>query len=217
MFMHIGLLIMLSFTLGFITSIPIGACQIEVAKRSLHNHLLSAFMVILGACAADIVYGIIALFGLTPFLRDKMTIAIFELACVVVLLTLAFFTLKQSAKPHITHMEVIILKSKRVGFVTGFLLALANPLMIFWWLVGANIIRDLGIIKMFNTTYSVIFISSAVLGLMTYLTTLAFILNWAHKFISHKTIQRVNFGLGTILVGLSIYFLISSLKVLLGY
>ncbi len=204
-----------AFAIGFLSAIPIGAAQIEAAKRALHNHLLSAFIVILGVASADFMYGCIAFYGLAPFLENKLVVALFELVCVVILWVLAFFTIRQSSKPHISHMEMAILQSKRVAYVTGFLLGLSNPLMIFWWLVSAKIVRDIGIIQVFSVLPSTIFLFFAIFGMMTYLISLSLVLHWAHKFISQKVIQRLNFSLGIVLILLSIYFLITSLKVLL--
>ena len=205
-----------AFALGFISALPIGAAQIEAAKRALHNHLLSAFVVILGVVSADVIYGCIALFGLAPYLENRTVVAVFELVCVVFLWVLAFLTFRQSAKAHISNMELVILQSKRLAFVTGFLLGISNPLMIFWWLISAKIIRDIGIISTFHPVTSLVFLIFAAGGIITYLTSLCVILQWAHKFVSHKVIQRVNFTMGIVLSLLSLYFLYTSLKVLLA-
>jgi len=205
-----------AFLLGFFSAIPIGAAQIEAAKRALHDHLLSAFVVIIGAVSADLIYGCIAFFGIAPFLEHKTVVAIFKLACVIILWALAFLTIKQSAKPHLTHMEMAILQSKRVAFVTGFLLGISNPFMIVWWLISAKIIRDIGIIKTFHPATSFIFLLFTALGVITYLGSLCIILHRAHKFISHKAIQRLNIAMGIVLIILSLYFLTTALKILLA-
>ena len=205
----------IGFVLGILASAPIGACQIEVIKRSLHNHLLSALMVVAGSATPDVLYGLIAFFGFAPFLEHKDVVAVFGLVCTVLMWILAYFTLKQSAKPHITNMDMQILKSKRVGYVTGVLLSATNPLTIFYWLIGAKIVIDIKVINRFNSYTYVVFVLAGTLGMMTYLSALAFILHWVHKFISHTTIRRINFILGIILILLSVYFLFTSLKVLI--
>jgi len=57
--------------MGFLTAIPIGATQIEIAKRSLNNQIPAALMVVLGSVFSDVMYGIIALFGVALFYRLK--------------------------------------------------------------------------------------------------------------------------------------------------
>ena len=82
--------------MGFFTAIPIGATQIEIAKRSLNNRLQAGLMVVLGSVSSDVMYGFIALFGVAPFLRNLRVIAIFKLVGAAFLLILAFCTFRQN-------------------------------------------------------------------------------------------------------------------------
>ncbi len=201
--------------MGFMTAIPIGATQIEIAKRSLNNHLRAAYMVAAGSVSSDVLYGIIALFGVAPFLESKTVVAIFGLAATVILWLLSFFTLRDGAKANMLELTHATLKSKRLSFVTGFSLAVTNPMMIVWWLIGVKIIKDVGLVPKFDTDTSLLFLAVGGFGLASYLTTLANILHWAKNFISNEMMKKVNYGLGVVLILLSFYFLVSSLHVLL--
>ncbi|MFZ1083166.1 MAG: LysE family transporter [Candidatus Kryptoniota bacterium] len=209
------LFLFLTYIMGFMTAIPIGATQIEIAKRSLNNHLRAAYMVAAGSVSSDVMYGVIALFGVAPFLENKMVVAIFGLAATVILWLLAFFTFRSGAKANMLELTHATLKSKRVSFVTGFSLAVTNPMMIVWWLIGVKIIKDAGLVSKFDANASLMFLMMAALGLCSYLITLANILHWAKNFISNDMMKKVNYGLGVVLVLLSFYFLISSLHTLL--
>jgi threonine/homoserine/homoserine lactone efflux protein len=202
--------------MGFFTAIPIGATQIEIAKRSLNDHLRAALMVVLGSVSSDVMYGFVALFGIAPFFNNRTIVAIFEFIGTVILWILAFFTLRQGAQAHLLDFNRSILKSRRLSFVMGFSLAITNPMMIFWWLIGVQIVKHLELVGTFTPTLSLLFLFFGGLGLTTYLSTLATVLHWAKKFISNKFMQRINFFLGIILLILSFYFLINSLKVFLG-
>ena len=202
--------------MGFFTAIPIGATQIEIAKRSLNNHLRAAFMVVLGSVSSDIMYGFIALFGIAPFFDNRTIVAIFELIGTVILWILAFFTLRQSAQQQLLDLNRSLLKSRRLSFVTGFSLAVTNPMMIFWWLIGVQIVRHLELVDTLTPTIALLFLFFGGLGLATYLSTLATVLHWAKKFVSNKAMQKVYLILGIVLILLSIYFLISSLKGFFG-
>jgi threonine/homoserine/homoserine lactone efflux protein len=202
--------------MGFFTAIPIGATQIEIAKRSLNDHFRAALMVVLGSVSSDVMYGFVALFGIAPFFDNRTIVAIFELIGTVILWILAFFTLKQSARPHLLDLNRSLLKSRRLSFVTGFSLAITNPMMIFWWLIGVQIVKHLDLVDTFTPTLSLLFLFFGGLGLATYLSTLATVLHWVKKFISDKTMRKVYFVLGVVLIVLSIYFLISSLKGFFG-
>ena len=202
--------------MGFFTAIPIGATQIEIAKRSLNDHFRAALMVVLGSVSSDVMYGFIALFGIAPFFDNRTIVAIFELIGTVILWILAFFTLRQSAQQQLLDLNRSLLKSRRLSFVTGFSLAVTNPMMIFWWLIGVQIVRDLRLVDTFTPAISLLFLFFGGLGLATYLSTLTTVLHWAKKFVSNKAMQKVYLILGIVLVLLSIYFLISSLKGLFG-
>jgi threonine/homoserine/homoserine lactone efflux protein len=201
--------------MGFFTAIPVGATQIEIAKRSLNKQLRAAYMVMIGSVCSDVLYGSIAFFGLAPFLEDKIVVAFFGLVGTLVLWVLAYFSFRQGTQSGKLNINHPLLKSKRLAFITGFSLAVTNPIMIFWWLVGAKIVKDLELVTTFTSVDSIGFLIFGGLGLAAYLGTLATVLHWAHKFISDKFMRRINLGLAFVLVALSIYFLVSSLRVLL--
>jgi threonine/homoserine/homoserine lactone efflux protein len=207
----------LSFTyvLGIITAVPIGATQIEIAKRALNNHLRAAYMVAAGSVSSDVMYGAIALFGVAPFLEDRIVVAIFGLVATVILWLLAFFTLRDGKNTNMLELTHATLKSKRISFVTGFSLAVTNPMMIVWWLIGVKMIEDLGLVSRFDANASLLFLVMGGLGLASYLLTLANILHRVKNFISNSMMKKVNFGLGIVLVLLSFYFLVTSLRALL--
>ena len=68
-----------AYMMGFLAAVPAGPVQIEVIRRSINGHMRSSFMVIAGALIADIIYGVIALFGIAPFLNDEKVMAVFWL------------------------------------------------------------------------------------------------------------------------------------------
>jgi threonine/homoserine/homoserine lactone efflux protein len=207
--------LLLTYFMGFVTAMPIGATQIEIAKRSLNNHLRAAYMVAAGSVSSDVMYGVIALFGVAPFLENKMVVAVFGLAATVILWVLAFFTFRAGAKANMLELTHSTLKSKRLSFVTGFSLAVTNPMMVVWWLIGVKIIRDIGLVSKFDTNASLMFLIAGGLGLGSYLITLANVLHWVKNFISNETMKKVNYGLGAVLIMLSIYFLVSSINTIL--
>jgi threonine/homoserine/homoserine lactone efflux protein len=207
-------LLLVIYCLGFVSAIPIGPAQIEIAKRSLNNHLRAAVMVVLGSISSDFIYGVIALFGVAPFFSNQKAVAIFELCGAVILWILAYLTLKEGTKPHLLKFTPSFLKSRRIALITGFSLSIVNPMMIFWWLVGVQIVRHLDLIDTFTPALSLSFVLCGVLGLATYLTALAVALHWAKKFFSNKAMKKIYVALGLVLIVLSFVFLINSLRIL---
>ncbi len=202
--------------MGFIAAIPIGATQIEIAKRSLNGHRRAAFMVVAGSVCSDVMYGFIALFGIAPFLKSKIVIAVFGIAATLILLVLAYLTFRDGKKSEMPETNQSVLKNNKLSFITGFSLAITNPMMIFWWLIGTRIIRDLGLVSDFDANTSLLFLIAGGAGIGSYLSTLTNILHWAKKFISNKISKKVNYSLGITLIVLACYFLFSSLRTLLN-
>ena len=205
-------LFLLAVGLGFITAIPVGGSQIEAAKRAIHGHLWAAWMVVLGSVSSDIMYGVIALFGIAPFLEIPWVTAVFSAVGAVVLWVLAYLTIKESQKPHHLRLDLDSLKSKRWAYLTGFFLAATNPAMILTWLYGATLAKHLGLATPFTSGLKVIFIAGGALGLGGYLASLSAVMHRIKHFIPMKAIGRVYYWLGIALSLLSLFFVYSFLR-----
>jgi threonine/homoserine/homoserine lactone efflux protein len=201
--------------MGFAAAIPIGATQIEIAKRCLNNHRQAAYMLVLGSVFSDVMYGFIAMFGIAPFLENKNIVAIFGIAATLILWALAFFTFKNNSNTGMDRMSSSSLNNKKFSLFIGFSLAITNPMMIIWWLIGEKFIRELGLISNFNINTILLYLIAGGTGIFSYLFALANILFWTKKIISNEMIKKVNLGLGFGLILLSFYFLIDSLYKLL--
>lgn len=205
-------LFLLAVGLGFITAIPVGGSQIEAAKRAIHGHLWAAWMVVLGSVSSDIMYGVIALFGIAPFLEIPWVTAVFSAVGAVVLWVLAYLTIKESQKPHHLRLDLDSLRSKRWAYLTGFFLAATNPAMILTWLYGATLAKHLGLATPFTSGLKVIFIAGGALGLGGYLASLSAVMHRIKHFIPMKAIGRVYYWLGIALSLLSLFFVYSLLR-----
>jgi threonine/homoserine/homoserine lactone efflux protein len=206
------LLFLLAWGLGFVAAIPVGPSQIEMAKRAIGGHPGAAAMVVAGSVSSDIVYGIIALFGLAPFLEAPWVMASFNAAGVVVLWALAFLTLRESRRPHDVGLEHPSFRSKRWAWLTGFSLAATNPPMILSWLVGVALAQRLGLASPFTTGAKGLFIAGGALGLASYLGGLGAALYRLKRFIAARVLRAVYFWLGIALFALSFVFAYGALR-----
>jgi len=205
-------LFLLAVGLGFITAIPVGGSQIEAAKRAIHGHLRAAWMVVLGSVSSDIMYGVIALFGIAPFLEVPWVMAVFSAAGAIVLWVLAYLTFKESKKPHHLRLDQNSLKSKRWAYLTGFSLAVTNPPMILTWLYGATLAKHLGLATPFTGGLKALFIAGGALGLGGYLASLSALMYRFKHFIPMKAIGKVYYWLGVALFLLSFFFVYNFLR-----
>lgn len=207
-------LFLLAVGLGFVTAIPVGGSQIEAAKRAIHGHLKAAWMVVLGSVSSDIMYGVIALFGVAPFLDIPWVMAVFSAVGAVVLWVLAYLTLRESKKPHHLRLGMNSLKSKRRAYVTGFSLAVTNPPMIITWLYGATLAKHLGLATPFTGGGKAIFIAGGALGLGGYLAGLSLVMYRIKHFIPMKAIGRVYYWLGIGLFLLAFFFVYNFIRII---
>lgn len=212
------LLVLVAYVMGFLTAIPPGATQIEIAKRAFDNKLHAAYMIVLASALSDTMYGCIALFGIAPFFQYRIVQAIFWMGGTVVLAVLSVVTLRRVSRTQDPGVNMTDETSSRlsVSFVTGFSLAVTNPMMIVWWLGGSRIILDVHIVEKFDPLHTVLFLVGGGLGLASYLSTFAHVLKWAKRFLSQNSLKKITIGMGIAFVALAIYFLVRSLETALG-
>jgi threonine/homoserine/homoserine lactone efflux protein len=208
-------LFLLAIGMGFLTAIPVGGSQIEAAKRAIHGHLLAAFMVVLGSVSSDIMYGVVALYGIAPILELPRVTAIFSAVGAVVLWVLAYMTIRESRKPHHIRLNQSSLKSKHWAYVTGFSLAVTNPPMILTWLYGATLARHIVLAGPFTPGLKALFIAGGALGLGSYLSVLSVVMYRIKHFIPLKALGRVYYWLGIGLLVLSLFFVYNFLRLVL--
>ena len=109
------------------------------ARRSLSGFPRAALMVVAGSVLSDVMYGVFAFLGIAPFLRDAKVVGVFWSLNALILVVLALFALRSSASRETrTAFVPLSLHDRRTSFVVGFSLAVTNPLMIVWWLLGGK-------------------------------------------------------------------------------
>ncbi len=213
--MHFIIFIISAYLMGCIAAIPAGPVQIEVVRRSINGHLKPSLMVVLGAFFADVFYGSIAFFGIAPFLEEEKVMAFFWLAGGLILTVLGILSIKHSLKVQEISYNPDHLKRKRWAFLGGLSLSATNPIMILWWLSGVRLFQDIGLIAEFNTDIALSFLAAGSLGLASYLVLLSLFIFWAKKFISLRTLQKINFFFGVFLLLIATYFVYTSFHSLL--
>lgn len=214
---RIILLILTSYAMGFVVAIPIGATQLEIARRSLNGFLSSALMIVVGSVISDVMYGVIALFGIAPFLQEPTVMAVFWLLNAIILIVLAIWTIRQSKSPLKSNKRSgNRLGKHNVAFLTGFLLAVTNPLMVVWWIFGVRLLIDLRLMVRHTASQSLLFLVVGGLGIGSYLSLLAFIVFKAKRFFSVPTIQKITLAFGVVLLGFATYFMVRSAEVLMN-
>ncbi len=204
--LRITLAVMAVYAMGFAAAIPVGPTQLEIARRSLNGYFSSALMIIVGQLISDLIYGIIALFGIAPFLQHPRVVAIFWLLNAIILVVVAILTIRQHhSSPENFEQARNRLKKHHIAFFVGFSLAITNPLMIVWWLLGAHLLIDAGLIVKYTAVENAAFLAVGGLGLGSYLALLAFIVLKGKGFLSEHTVASITVTFSVLLLGLAAY------------
>ena len=207
--------IAIAYLMGFAAAIPVGATQLEIAKRSLNGFPSSAVMLAAGSVISDAAYGVIALFGIAPFLQSPSATIIFSFVNAGILIILGFWALAESRKKIREDVKSKkILKKKNVAFITGFSLAVTNPIMIYWWLMGHRFLSDFNLIEWGKNPSTIVFLAAGSLGIGSYLILLTFGVYKIKKFFSFSTIKKITAYFGISLFLFAAYFLFKSLALL---
>jgi threonine/homoserine/homoserine lactone efflux protein len=210
------LLVFIGLIMGFISSIPVGAVQLEVAKKAIHGHLWPAIAIAIGSATSDLIYGVLTLFGLGGFLSQKeFKVGVYILGIIV--LAFLFFRSLREYKRGVIQYEKRLVYKKRISFFTGFTIAITNPGMVIWWIIGFKIFIDLELFDTITPLIKMTFLLSGCVGLVSYLIFIATILNMMQQSVSKKFLHKMNIYLMILLCALILYFIYKLITVIFNY
>jgi threonine/homoserine/homoserine lactone efflux protein len=207
-----ALLFLLAYALGFVAAIPVGGSQIEIAKRAIGGQLAAAGLVAVGSASSDMVYGVIALFGIAPIMERPGVLAAFDVVGAALLWVLAVVTLRRRHRVQPLGQTRAILAGLGGAYLTGFVLAFSNPPMILTWLLGVALAKRVGLASPFPVDARALFIAGGVLGLGSYQGLLAGVLYRVKHFIPVAAFDKVYLWLGIALWVLSFYFIYGAVQ-----
>lgn len=205
--------------LGFLSAIPIGAVQLQVIKKAMQGFRKPAVMIALGSGTSDLVYGILTLFGLGGVLMSDRFQLVFYLLGAAVL----SFLLYRSVLEYRGHSSAVEggpdakKNNHAYGFMTGFTLAITNPSIALWWIVGFKVFLDLGLFSKATFILRLVFVVSGVTGLVGYLVILAMIIHRIHHNIPDRVFRRMNLVLIVLFIILTGYFICKAAGYLVGF
>ena len=216
--LYIKLIVVVIFGLflGFLSAIPVGAVQLEVAKKALNGHLKPAIAIAMGSATSDMIYGLLTLFGLGHFLSNKK----FQIIVYVLGIIVLAFIFSRSFKEYtqkITKHETHLVFKKKISFLTGFTIAITNPGMVIWWIVGYRLFIDLSLFPEVNTPIKMLFVLSGCSGLSGYLVFIAHALDRMKKSVSDNFLHRMNLVLMILLTILIVYFIAKLTSIAFNY
>jgi threonine/homoserine/homoserine lactone efflux protein len=193
-----------SILLGLSLSIPIGPINIEMIKRGIKYGFFHSWFVGLGGMSADFVLMIAIFFGLSNFLNQSFVQLIMWFSGFIILCYLGYDSIKEAFKK----VEVsgkVIKKSLWKSFLSGFFIALSNPLNIIFWIsiYGSVLAIQLNSVE----RYQALIESSAIfLGITLWDLTVAISVHFGRKMINATLLKWLSIAAGISLIGFGISF-----------
>ncbi|MFD1032762.1 LysE family translocator [Metaplanococcus flavidus] len=121
--------------LGFSLSVPVGAITIEMIKRGLRNGFWHAWIVGVGGMSADVLLMLLIYYGIADFLTGPTAQITIWLCGFVVLVYLGIGSIREAFhKAHIDSGRAPQSDSLVKAYLSGFIIALSNPLNIIFWI-----------------------------------------------------------------------------------
>lgn len=189
--------------LGISLAAPIGPVNIEVIKRGLKHGFLPAFLLSLGAAAADTTYLLLIYFGLSKFINIPIVKTYIWFFGAIVLLYIGYLSVKEFFNR--IDLENSNQKASRNSFIAGYLITISNPMTIVWWLGVFGAIIGSSIQNVSKTT-ALIGSLTIILGVLLWFFALAILLHFGKRFINEKTMRHISMFAGIILIGFGLYF-----------
>lgn len=207
-------LVLFGLVLGFLSAIPVGAVQVEVMRLTLRGHRRAGIATAAGSATSDLIYGVLTLFGLAAVLTSHSVQIPFYLTGAAVLGWLLVRAIRDHRLPD--EERPTQGPKHHHAFMTGFLLAITNPGMVIWWLVGLRLAVDAGLCPLITVAQRIVFIVSGVGGLFGYLAAISFIVSRINGRFSDRLFAFMHRALIALLSLLVAYFLYRAVRLILG-
>lgn len=206
-------LVWYGLVLGFLSAIPIGAVQLQVVKLSLAGRKRAAIATALGSGTSDLFYGVLTLFGLAPVLHEERFQACFYLLGVAVLTFLLYRSVRDLRRCG-TEEDTAIRGEARGGFLLGFTLAVTNPGIVLWWIIGFRVFLDFGLFMEIPPVTLALFVFSGVAGLVGYLGIITAAVSRYRRAVTETALRRLNVAIVLLLAAVIVYFACKAFQML---
>lgn len=201
-------LVAYGMVIGVALAAPIGPINIEIVARGIRHGFRNGWYVGLGALSADTVYATIVVSGLTPIAdRPALRVPLF-LAGAAMLGWVGINSLRTATNPA-PDVRADTPRGKR-SFMTGFLVALLNPMGIVYWLsVGAALVAEA--VERVGRIGSPVLVLGVFLGLLAWVTTLSVAAQVSRRFVTGTGMRWITGISGVVILGFGAWFLVQGL------
>ncbi|KIL34520.1 amino acid transporter [Cohnella kolymensis] len=199
--------------LGLSISAPLGPINAAQIDRGLKSGFLHAWLIGLGAMAADIFYMILVFFGVIHFINQPFIKTFLWLFGAFVLIYTGFESLMAARNPqlHVAKNS----QSHWKTLITGFLMSVSSPLSILFWLgIYGSVLAQSAAAS--NQTQLIIYSSGIIAGLILWDLGMACVASAFRKLLTNSLMSAISVLSGLSLLGFGGYFGIQAFRILFG-
>jgi threonine/homoserine/homoserine lactone efflux protein len=196
------------FIIGFVLPIPIGPAGILCIRRTIAQGKLHGFLTGLSAALSDMMYSIVAAFGITlvsSFIYQHQHVI--RVVGGIILFVLGYRTLR----PHsIGETETHRVTTPIISFLSTFLVTLTNPMTVFAF---ATIFVTIGVVDLIhNHTSAVLLVAGVFAGSLSWFSLLTFLSSTFKVNIASNSLTLLNKITGFLLMLFGIIAFVTGLS-----
>jgi threonine/homoserine/homoserine lactone efflux protein len=194
--------------IGLSLGAPVGPINIEIARRVLRSGFRSGWLVGAGAISGDALYCLLVATGVSPLLDHLLVRTFLWIAGALFLVYLSYMSLRAG----IENQRLTDLPERRLerrSYVTGFLMALLNPMGILFWLsIGGALVAS-GV-QQADTTGTVAIVAGVIAGLGIWVTGLSTLVHRGRWLLSDALFRAINYASSVLLFGFAVWFVVQA-------
>jgi len=197
---------------GVALAAPIGPINVEIIRRGLDGGFRHGWLVGLGAVTADTLYCLLVVTGLAPLSDSGALRAPLFLAGAAVLLYVGIASVRAARRGSSASAKI---NSSRRSYLTGLIMAAANPLGIVYWLsVGAALVASA--VARSGRCATPFLIGGVFAGIVSWVTLLSTMTQVGRRFVSPRVMAWVTGLSGLVLIGFGGYFALQGIDAIGG-
>jgi len=192
-------LIISGFVMGLISALPVGPSALEIVRRGVCYGFLAAFLVALGTVTSDIVYSLLALFGVSNFLiNNNIAQDISGGIAATVVAIYGVYIIYEANK----NQNLSIEKSEKKelpAYLSGLGLTIFNPFVLIFWAGVVSLVYGSSLVD--GSQFKAgIFIISAITGIIIWTLLLSYLASLGKIKLSQKFRRNIDVTIGIVLI-----------------
>jgi len=191
---------------GVALAAPIGPINVEIVRRCLRGGFRSGWLVGAGAVSGDTLFAVLVVSGLTP-LADRPALRLPLFLAGAAMLGFVGWSSLRAALSGVEPTEIA--PSGRRSYLTGFMMAVFNPMGIIYWLtIGAALVATA--VAQVGKAGSPLLVGGVFFGIMCWVTFLSVLGLVARPFVSGSGMRWITGVSGVLILGFAAWFLVQA-------